>query len=167
VGADAVTSRPGDEVAIRVAATPEDIADVRALIQEYQRGLGIDLEFQGFAHELAHLDEMYGPPGGRLLLATLHAAPVGCVGLRRLDDRCCEMKRLYVRPHGRGYGLGRRLAIDAMQAARDAGYIVMRLDTLPVMREAQALYEQLGFRDVAPYRANPVAGTRFLEVRLW
>jgi GNAT superfamily N-acetyltransferase len=148
------------------ARSEADIAAVRDLIQEYQRSLGLDLEFQGFSAELARLDAMYGPPDGALFLARLHGAPVGCVGMRRFDDRTCEMKRLYVRPVGRGHGLGRRLALRAMDAARAAGYAAMRLDTLPGMREAQALYDQLGFRDVAPYRDNPVAGSRFLEAAL-
>jgi putative acetyltransferase len=161
-----VTAPSDDAVVVGAADTPDAIAQVRELIAEYQRSLGVDLEFQGFAYELAHLGEVYGPPAGRLLLARLHGAPVGCVGVRRLDGRCCEMKRLYVRPAGRGHGLGRRLALDAMQAGRDAGYAAMRLDTMPSMHEAQALYEQLGFKDVAPYRANPVAGTRFLEAEL-
>lgn len=161
-----MTPAGDDGIVIRQADTPEAIALVRALIEEYQRALGVDLEFQGFAHELAHLDAMYGPPDGRLFLATLHGEPVGCVGVRRFDERCCEMKRLYVRPPGRGHGLGARLALDAMQAARTAGYEAMRLDTLPSMHQAQALYERLGFRDVAAYRDNPVAGTRFLEAAL-
>lgn len=161
-----MTPPAGDGIAIGLADSPAAIAHVRALIEEYQRSLGIDLEFQGFAHELAHLEGMYGPPDGRLFLATRHGEPVGCVGVRRFDGRCCEMKRLYVRPQGRGHGLGRRLALEAMQAARDAGYAAMRLDTLPSMHEAQALYERLGFRDVAPYRANPVAGSRYLEAVL-
>lgn len=151
---------------IAPAASPGELAAVRALIEEYQRSLGVDLEFQGFSHELAHLGEMYGPPDGALFLAVLAGVPIGCVGVRRLDARCCEMKRLYVRPQGRGHGLGRRLAERAMDAGRAAGYAAMRLDTLPTMRDAQALYERLGFRDVAAYRANPVAGTRFLEAAL-
>ena len=153
-------------VEIAPAASPGELAAVRALIEEYQRSLGVDLEFQGFSHELAHLGEMYGPPDGALFLAVLAGVPIGCVGVRRFDARCCEMKRLYVRPQGRGHGVGRRLAERAMDAGRAAGYAAMRLDTLPTMGDAQALYERLGFRDVAAYRANPVAGTRFLEAVL-
>ena len=155
-----------DRVEIAPAASPGELAAVRALIEEYQRSLGVDLEFQGFSHELAHLGEMYGPPDGALFLAVLAGVPIGCVGVRRFDARCCEMKRLYVRPQGRGHGVGRRLAERAMDAGRAAGYAAMRLDTLPTMGDAQALYERLGFRDVAAYRANPVAGTRFLEAAL-
>ncbi|MFN7979761.1 MAG: GNAT family N-acetyltransferase [Vicinamibacterales bacterium] len=157
---------PSARIAITPAVSPEALVAVRAIVEEYQRSLGIDLEFQGFSHELAHLGEMYGPPDGALFLATLDGVPAGCVGVRRFDARCCEMKRLYVRPEGRGHGLGRALAVRAMDAGRAAGYAAMRLDTLPSMRDAQALYERLGFRDVPPYRENPVAGTRFLEATL-
>ncbi len=157
---------PDARVVIATAASPGELAAVRTLVEEYQRSLGIDLEFQGFSHELAHLGEVYGPPDGALFLAVLDGVAVGCVGVRRFDATCCEMKRLYVRPQGRGHGVGRRLAERAMEAGRAAGYAAMRLDTLPSMRDAQALYERLGFRDVAAYRANPVAGTRFLEAPL-
>ena len=157
---------PDARVVIAAAASPGELAAVRTLVEEYQRSLGIDLEFQGFSDELAHLGEMYGPPDGALFLAVLDGVAVGCVGVRRFDATCCEMKRLYVRPQGRGHGVGRRLAERAMEAGRAAGYAAMRLDTLPSMRDAQALYERLGFRDVAAYRANPVAGTRFLEAPL-
>lgn len=153
-------------IEIRPADSPDAIAAVRDLIEEYQRALGLDLGFQGFAHELAHLGEVYGPPGGALFLATLHDRPVGCVAVRRIDARTSEMKRLYVRPLGRGHGLGRTLAQRAMAAARSAGARVIRLDTLPSMHEAQALYEQLGFHDIPPYRDNPIAGSRFLEASL-
>lgn len=155
---------PGVE--IRDATSPDDVAAVRALIVEYQASLGVDLEFQHFSDELVHLSAVYGPPGGLLLLARVDGAPVGCIGVRRLDDHACEMKRLYVAPAGRGRGLGRDLARRAMAAAMATGYTVMRLDTLPMMRAAQALYESLGFRDVPPYCDNPVPGTRFLEARL-
>lgn len=157
---------PDARITIEPATSPDALAAVRALIEEYQRSLGIDLEFQGFGHELAHLGEMYGPPDGALFLATLDGAPVGCVGMRRFDGRCCEMKRLYVRPAGRGLGLGRTLAVRAMDAGRAAGYAAMRLDTLPSMHDAQALYERLGFVDVPAYRANPVEGSRYLEATL-
>lgn len=153
-------------LSIAPAVTDEEVAAVRALIEEYVASLGVDLEFQHFSHEVAHLREVYGPPGGVLVLACVNGAPVGCVGVRRLDDGVCEMKRLYVAPAGRGRGLGRRLAEHVMSWARDHGYARMRLDTLPNMHEAQALYSTLGFVDVAPYRENPVAGSRFLEAQL-
>ena len=155
-------------VALAPAQSPEAIAAARALILDYQASLGLDLAYQHFADEIAGLAVMYGPPQGALILATLDGIPGGCVGVRPFTEvaGCCEMKRLYVAPAARGHGLGTRLAQQAMTAARALGYTRMRLDTLPAMRDAQALYERLGFRDVAAYRANPVAGTRFLEAAL-
>lgn len=153
-------------IAIAPAVTAEDLAAVRALIEAYVASLGVDLAFQQFSHEIAHLDEVYGPPGGVLVVARADGVAIGCVGVRRLDAVTCEMKRLYVAPEGRGRGLGRRLAEHVMTWARTHGYERMRLDTLPQMHEAQALYSTLGFVDIAPYRDNPVAGSRFLEARL-
>ena len=130
--------------------------------------VGVDLGYQHFDDEIASLATMYGPPHGALYLATLDDAPVGCVGVRAFapEPGCCEMKRLYVAPAARGYGLGRRLAVKSMTAARTLGYTRMRLDTLPTMQDAQALYVALGFRDTPPYRHSPVPGTRFLEAAL-
>ena len=143
-----------------------DVADIRTLFEEYAQSLGIDLGFQGFEQELASLPGAYAPPAGRLLLAADGARRVGCVAVRRLGDDMCEMKRLYVRPEARGQRLGRRLAEAAIAFGRAAGYRSMRLDTLPSMATAHELYQELGFRDIAPYRYNPVHGTAFMELVL-
>jgi len=159
---------PSPRLVVAAATSPGDLAAARALILDYQVSLGIDLAFQHFDDEIASLATMYGPPHGALYLATLDVAPVGCVGVRPFtpEPGCCEMKRLYVAPAARGLGLGRRLAVQSMSTARALGYTRMRLDTLPSMQDAQALYVALGFRDIAPYRHSPVAGTRFLEAAL-
>lgn len=154
------------DIGIAVATSAQDVEIARNLFKEYQTALGVDLCFQDFATELATLPGAYAPPRGRLLLARRAVEVVGCVALRPLTDEHCEMKRLYVRPQGRGIGLGRTLAQTAIDSARVIGYRRMYLDTLPSMREAQGLYESLGFRDVDAYRLNPIAGTRYLALEL-
>jgi putative acetyltransferase len=160
------TAVSGPVPVIAEVRSAADLAAVRVLVAEYQVSLGVDLEFQGFSAELAGLPGAYAPPRGALFLATIDGAAVGCVALRPIDDRQCEMKRLYVRPAGRGVGLGRALAERAITRARAAGYRRMLLDTLPTMGDAQALYGRLGFVDVPPYRDNPIAGSRFLALDL-
>ena len=149
------------------AASADQIATARRLFKEYEASLGIELSFQGFAQELAELPGAYAPPAGRLFLATTAGAePAGCVALRPLGGGICEMKRLYVRPIARGARLGRRLAETVIREGREIGYARMRLDTLPSMKEAFALYQSLGFREIAPYCENPIVGTRFMEFDL-
>jgi ribosomal protein S18 acetylase RimI-like enzyme len=143
-----------------------DRAALIALLRDYEKGIGISLDFQSFGAELAALPGKYVPPDGALLIARNEAGELlGTVALRGLDraQGVCEMKRLYVAPAGRGHGLGRMLAEAVIAQARSLGYRAMRLDTLPSMQDAQRLYELLGFREIANYNGNPVAGTRFLE----
>jgi len=161
---------------------------VRTLFREYAAGIGISLCFQGFEEELAGLPGRYASPGGCILLAVADAdalggAPspqdgdgnpghenktaAGCVALRPLDEPgICEMKRLYVRPQYRGMKLGWMLARAVIEKARAAGYRAMRLDTLPSMAGAMAMYEKLGFVDIAPYCHNPHQGVRYMELAL-
>jgi ribosomal protein S18 acetylase RimI-like enzyme len=139
------------------AARHEDSQTVQTLLREYADALGVDLSFQDFESEVAD-------PLGFYELVLL--AEDGCVALRRIDDRTCEMKRLYVREVARGSGLGRRLAEAVIDEARERGYERMLLDTLPTMTAARRLYESLGFRETTAYRYNPISGTTFLELDL-
>jgi ribosomal protein S18 acetylase RimI-like enzyme len=148
------------------ADSPEALAVIRQLFQEYAASIEVDLGFQNFAEELAGLPGEYVRPAGGLLLGLDSERPAGCVAFRRLEPGIAEMKRLYVRPTVRGRGWGRRLAEKVVSEARAAGYGRMRLDTLPAMRSALALYLDLGFVEIAPYRHNPVPGARFLELDL-
>jgi putative acetyltransferase len=163
-------------VRIMPARSGEEVERARELFLEYANGLGVDLCFQSFDKELAGLPGDYAQPKGRLFLAY---APIteepsggagpqlaGCGALRRIDDATCEMKRLYVRPGFRGQGVGRALAVALIDAAREIGYSRMVLDTLPSMVEAHKLYRILGFREIPPYRHNPVPGALFLELLL-
>jgi ribosomal protein S18 acetylase RimI-like enzyme len=139
-----------------------DISDVRALFLEYAASLGVDLSFQNFDEELASLPGDYDP----ILLAHWDGALAGCVAMHPYGNEVCEMKRLYVRPEFRKHRIGRELALRIIEEARARGYRTMRLDTLPSMQNAMQLYESLGFVDIEPYRYNPIAGTRFLELTL-
>ena len=151
---------------IKQAESDDALREARALFLEYGASLGIDLNFQQFDEELAGLPGDYAPPAGRLLIAWHDRNAAGCIALRKIEDGISEMKRLYVRPVFRGHDLGRKLAEAVIAEARQIGYTRMRLDTLPSMKSARALYQSLGFKEIAPYRYNPVAGTCFLELTL-
>jgi ribosomal protein S18 acetylase RimI-like enzyme len=146
----------------------EEIAAAAALFREYADWLGIDLSFQGFEAELASLPGRYAPPTGELMLACAPAGDaLGCVAVRPLDGlTICEMKRLYVRPAARGLGIGAALVSAIITSAEELGYAEMRLDTLPTMPEAFALYERFGFLQIPAYYHNPVPGTVYFGKRL-
>ena len=156
------------KIEIAPARIPEDVETVRSLFRDYVASLGIDLGFQDVEAELAGLPGKYAPPRGAILIARAAGGDaVGCVALRPLPEPgACEMKRLYVKPSARGLDLGRRLALAVIAAAREAGYDLLRLDTLAGMGAAQGLYATLGFEPTAAYYDNPVPGTRYLALNL-
>ena len=148
------------------AQTPDHYEWVRRLFQQYADSLGFDLEFQNFSRELATLPGEYAPPQGCILLATREKECIGCVALRPLENKVCEMKRLYVIPGFRGQKIGSALARGIIDEARQRGYAHMRLDTIESMAEAKSLYLSLGFRRINPYRYNPLDHPTFFELDL-
>ena len=155
------------QMQITQAETAEQIEQARALFREYESWLGLSLCFQNFERELAELPGAYAEPDGRLLLARDNDELAGCVALRQLSDRSCEMKRLFVRDTFRGKGIGRLLIEMIIRNAKEIGYERMLLDTLPPrMNDAIALYRSIGFKEIAPYYDNPVEGAIFMELSL-
>jgi ribosomal protein S18 acetylase RimI-like enzyme len=165
-GASGRTSR----IELRRPDTSLELSNAATILREYGASLAIDLCFQNFEAELAGLPGDYATPGGRLLLAYVDGELAGCGALRALADsdyaNACEMKRLYVRPAFRRYGLGRALAQALLDEARQAGYSAMLLDTLDAMESARELYASLGFEEIAPYYFNPIPGAHYLKADL-
>jgi putative acetyltransferase len=161
----------GTMLLITEALAEPAISQARTLFQEYAMTPGVEACMQDFERELASLPGQYGPPTGSLLLA-LHRSPgesdepIGCVGLRKLEKGICEMKRLYVRPGFREEGTGQALVENLIADASAMGYLKMRLDTLPIMRQAQGLYRRLGFVEIPPYLKNPTPNAICFELAL-
>jgi ribosomal protein S18 acetylase RimI-like enzyme len=159
-----------DTISILPVSTTEDLTTIKHLFSAYASSLPVDISYQNFSHELSSLPGNYSTStGGALLLA--RSSPtnnvLGCVGIRALKPpTCCEMKRLYVCEPGRGLGVGKRLLMGAVKAARELGYKEVWLDTLPSMHAAIRMYRRLGFREIEPYYDTPVAGTIFLALSL-
>jgi putative acetyltransferase len=146
---------------------PAEVAQARELFLEYAKSLNFSLCFQSFDQELAGLPGDYSPPDGRLLLLEHGGKLAGCVALHKLDADTCEMKRLYLRPEFRGKGLGLCLVRTIIHEARQIGYRRMRLDTVePVMKDAVAMYQRMGFKEIAPYCPNPIEGAMYMELEL-
>lgn len=151
-------------VELRQVTSKGSLDEVRQLFSEYARSLETDLAFQNFETERRTLPGKYAPPGGVLLAACVEGRAAGCIALRKLSDTVCEMKRLYVRDAYRGMGIGRQLIAALIKEAVRLHYHSIRLDTLPTMQTAQALYWSFGFHEIEPYVYNPVPGTKFMEL---
>jgi ribosomal protein S18 acetylase RimI-like enzyme len=164
------TNYDGACYTIRDALTPGDLAIAASLFREYALSLDFSLDYQGFEQELASLPGKYGPPRGCILIAwrshghKLEA--IGCAALRTLDARTCEMKRMFVRPSYRGYGIGRMLAEGLISRAKAFGYEAMRLDSSSDFKAAVGLYQSLGFQPIDRYNDDPLPCTVFMELDL-
>ena len=160
----------GPDVQLLVPDSVDGWDAARQILRDYQASLDVDLGFQSFETELDNLPGVYAPPNGILLLATVDGAVAGCGAFRPLPDadypNACEMKRLFVRPAFRRFGLGRILAQALMDRATEAGYSSMLLDTLDDMEAARGLYESLGFVEVPPFYFNPLPGAHYLKAEL-
>jgi putative acetyltransferase len=158
------------EVQLLSPQTAEWLGAARDIFQDYADSLAVDLCFQDFAAELSLLPGEYAAPQGQLLLAVVDGQVAGCGAVRPFPDsdyaNACEMKRLYVRPAFRRFGLGRTLAQALLDEAQRAGYSVVLLDTLDDMEAARSLYASLGFEEIPPYYFNPIAGAHYLKVEL-
>jgi ribosomal protein S18 acetylase RimI-like enzyme len=157
-------------VELLTPTTPALLDATRTIFREYANSLNVDLCFQNFEVELNALPGEYAPPQGALLLALVDGDVAGCGGLRPLPGsdyaNACEMKRLFVRPAFRKFGLGRLLAQALLDRGVQAGYSAMLLDTLDEMEAARELYASLGFEEIPPYYFNPIAGAHYLKAEL-
>ncbi len=151
---------------IYTARLPDEIPVIKELFQEYADSLNFDLDFQDFREEVETLPGKYSAPEGSILVAKENGETVGCVAVRPLGSKICEMKRLYVKPAHRGKKVGRELAAAIIEEAKRLGYKAIRLDTLKAMKEASVLYRALGFQQIDAYCHNPIPGAMYFELRL-
>lgn len=147
--------------------------EIRILFSEYTKML-IEgdssfqkyLELQNYDEELEHLDIKYGLPDGRLYIAFYHGELAGCIGLRKIDEWNCEMKRLYVRPAFRGKKIGSKLIQQIIKDAKEIGYSHMLLDTLPFLKSAINMYETIGFYEIPSYNDSPMTTSIYMKLDL-
>ncbi|MCI8812343.1 MAG: GNAT family N-acetyltransferase [Oscillibacter sp.] len=160
-------------MSLKLTPAHREPEEIRPLFQEYTDMILANvpafrayLDIQHYDDETAHLERKYGPPEGRLYLARWDGAAAGCAGLRKLDEKCCELKRLYVRPAFRGRQIGKALLLRLIDDARSIGYQHMLLDTLPFMDSALRLYRRFGFHPVPCYNDSPLEETVYLGLEL-
>lgn len=154
-------------IELREAKSKNEFKIAIQLFQEYAAQIGVDLEFQDFSKELETIEEHYSRPTGVLILAKNDKSSLlGCFALRALKSSICELKRMYVRKEARGLGIGKEMLRESIEIGKKLGYKKMRLDTLPTMGPAIALYQKMGFYEIEPYRFNPIKGTKYFEIEL-
>jgi ribosomal protein S18 acetylase RimI-like enzyme len=146
-------------------ASEQDLKAFKDLLLEYAETRSFDKGLGNYRHEIELLEHYYGAPG-TALLGNLDGMAVATVACKALDERVCEMKRLYVQKTARGRGLAQLICKQLMDEAKRRGFKKMRLDTHPKMQAAQQLYEKIGFYRIGRYNNNPISGISFYEIEL-
>lgn len=155
-----------DDFTVAPARTAIELISAAALFRAYAKSLPVDLAPQGFSEELKSLPGPYAPPDGELLLAKRGDHVLGSIALKPLEPRVAEIKRLFVRPQARKTGVGRALVSAVLTTAKGCGYREIKLDTLPEMESAIALYKSFGFGPIPPYGSHPYPGLVTLGLKL-
>jgi putative acetyltransferase len=155
-----------EQIKIMIAHSEQDFSDSREIILEYAASLGIDLAFQNFDDEMKNLEQMYTAPYGGIVLASVNGKTVGVAGIRKFNDEACELKRMFIRPDFRGFGIGQLLLDRSIRLAKTLNYTQVLLDTYDSMKAAISLYTQYGFVEIAAYRHNPHTSAKYFELKL-
>ena len=160
-------------MSLTIVPAYEHSQEIGTLFSEYTQVLLVGepsfagyLSLQNYDEEVRHLEQKYGMPGGRLYLALWNGEPAGCIGLRRMDEENCEMKRLYVRPQYRDKHIGGKLVRQVIDDAKAIGYSHMLLDTFPFLDSAIRMYRALGFYEIERYNDNPIEGCIYMKLDL-
>lgn len=124
------------------------------------------LDIQNYDTEIKHLETKYGLPYGRLYLAYYNGEVAGCIGLKKIDQQNCEMKRLYVKPKFRGKKIGEQLVEKIITDAKEIGYSYMFLDTLPFLETAIHMYKKMGFYTTDCYNDSPMKTSIYMKLNL-
>ena len=151
---------------LKKAETATDFDNGKRLFKQYIQSLDFELSFQDVDRELAEIAIEYNAPTGVLLLVYVGDKAIACAGVRKIDSTIAELKRMFVDPAYRGHQLGQQLLQMALAVSKQLGYSSIRLDTVPQMRSAIKLYELTGFREIEPYRFNPMPGAIYMEKEL-
>jgi ribosomal protein S18 acetylase RimI-like enzyme len=143
--------------------TKEEIIKAKELIIEYIKWLNQDLSLQNIDDELMNFPQKYKEPDGAFIIAKDNDNIVGCVGIKKLDESVCEMKRLFVNDKYKGKGIGKKLVKIIIKEAKSKNYKKMRLDTLRTMKNALKIYYKNNFYEIEPYYNNPNNDVVYIE----
>jgi carbonic anhydrase len=155
-----------NQIEIKEAQNTEDFLAAKELILEYVKWLGIDLSFQNFDEEMETIQTTYGDQDGRLFIALRTGQAVGVAGIKRFNNKCCEVKRMFIQADSRGFGIGKLLLTECIAMAKKLNYDTIRLDTADFMKSAIKLYINNGFIEIPAYRHNPYKDARYFELNL-